>query len=139
MWLMMCCHIPHHRTYRLHHLPFPKRNFNGRANALDKTTPIAGQKPIILIPRNCGNVTDGYKNLLNNPEISMADEKCAIPEWLSPSRKARCRDGLVTGFFSQASLRGSVRVVTAPRALSYFVMGIPALEGLVLGIDGDYP
>lgn len=61
MWLMMCCRIPHHRTYRLHYRPFPKRNFSGRANSLDKMTPIERQKPIISIPRNCGNVTDGYK------------------------------------------------------------------------------
>ena len=43
----------------------------------------------------------------------------------------------MTGFIIQASLRDRVRVVAAPRTLSYFVMGIPALEGLILDIDGD--
>jgi len=47
--------------------------------------PIGGQKLIISIPSNCGNVTDSYKNMLKNREISMVDEKHTILEWLSLS------------------------------------------------------
>jgi len=45
---------------------------------------VAGQQPAILMNSNCGNVTDSYKNVWNNCDISIADEKRAILEWLSP-------------------------------------------------------
>ena len=38
----------------------------------------------ININRNVGNVTDSYKNVWNNCEISVSDEKRQILEWLSP-------------------------------------------------------
>jgi len=44
----------------------------------------AYQNPAITINQNVGNVTDSYKNVWNNYEISMSDEKRQILEWLSP-------------------------------------------------------
>ena len=41
------------------------------------------QKSTITINQNVGNVTDSYKNVWNNCEISMLDEKRQILEWLS--------------------------------------------------------
>jgi len=46
--------------------------------------PIARRNPVISITSNSGNVTDSYKNVWNNCEISVADEKRAVLEWLSP-------------------------------------------------------
>ena len=48
--------------------------------------PIARQTPIVSININYGNVTDSYKNVWNNCDIpvSVADEKRAVLEWLSP-------------------------------------------------------
>jgi len=46
--------------------------------------PIARQGPFISMTNNCGNVTDSYKNVWNNYGISIADEKRAVLEWLSP-------------------------------------------------------
>ena len=46
--------------------------------------PTAGQKSLISITSNCGNVTDSYKNVWNNYDISLADEKRTVLEWLSP-------------------------------------------------------
>lgn len=46
--------------------------------------PAAGQNPVISVTRNCGNVTDSYNTVWNNCDISVADEKRAILEWLSP-------------------------------------------------------
>ena len=40
--------------------------------------------PAVNINRNVGNVTDSYKNVWNNCEISVSDEKRQILEWLSP-------------------------------------------------------
>ena len=40
--------------------------------------------PAISIASNCGNITDSYKNVWNNYDISIADEKRAVLEWLSP-------------------------------------------------------
>ena len=51
---------------------------------LDEMNSVAGQQPAILMNSNCGNVTDSYKNVWNNCDISIADEKRAILEWLSP-------------------------------------------------------
>ena len=44
--------------------------------------PIAGQKNVVSITTNTGNVTDSYNNVWNNCEI--ADKKRAVLEWLSP-------------------------------------------------------
>ena len=44
----------------------------------------AYHKPIININQNVGNVTDSYKNVWNNYEISVPDERSQILEWLSP-------------------------------------------------------
>ena len=38
----------------------------------------------VSINRNVGNVTDSYKNVWNNCEILVSDEKRQILEWLSP-------------------------------------------------------
>lgn len=46
--------------------------------------PIVRQNPVISINSNCGNVTYSYKNMWNNCNISVADEKRTIMEWLSP-------------------------------------------------------
>jgi len=45
---------------------------------------IAHRDPVISITSNCGNVTDSYKNVWNNCDISIADKKRAVMEWLSP-------------------------------------------------------
>ena len=45
----------------------------------------AYQKPAIHINQNVGNVTDSYKNVWNNCEILISDEKRQILEWLSPT------------------------------------------------------
>ena len=58
-------------------------NFN-KAGTLDEMDPIAHRNPIISITSNCGNVTDSYKSVWNNCDISIADEKRAVLEWLSP-------------------------------------------------------
>ena len=42
------------------------------------------RNPVISITSNCGNVTDSYKNVWNNYDISVTDEKRAVLEWLSP-------------------------------------------------------
>jgi len=44
----------------------------------------AYQRQTITINQNVGNVTDSYKNVWNNCEITMSDEKRRILEWLSP-------------------------------------------------------
>ena len=44
----------------------------------------AYQNPTIIINTNVGNATDSYKNVWNNCEISVSDEKRQILEWLSP-------------------------------------------------------
>ena len=44
----------------------------------------AYQNPTININSNVGNVTDSYKSVWNNCEISVSDEKRQILEWLSP-------------------------------------------------------
>jgi len=51
---------------------------------LDEMNPARGQNPVISINSNCGNIIDSYKTVWNNCEISVADEKRAILEWLSP-------------------------------------------------------
>lgn len=38
----------------------------------------------VTINSNVGNVTDSYKNVWNNCQISLRDEKREILEWLSP-------------------------------------------------------
>ena len=59
----------------------------------------AYQKPTITINQNVGNVTDSYKNVWNNCQIS--DEKRQILEWLSPmaprERHRAVREGRVEG------------------------------------------
>lgn len=44
---------------------------------------MARQNPVISITSNCGNVTDSYKNVWNNCDISVTDEKRAVLEWIS--------------------------------------------------------
>ena len=44
----------------------------------------AYQTSTININQNVGNVTDSYRNVWNNCEISVSDEKRQILEWLSP-------------------------------------------------------
>jgi len=46
--------------------------------------PITPQNPAISITSNTGNVSNSYNNVWNNCDISVADEKRAILEWLSP-------------------------------------------------------
>ena len=72
--------IPQHPPY----LPFPRTNFNNKADRLDEMDPTARQDPVISITNNCGNVTDSYNQVWNNCDISIADEKRAVLEWLSP-------------------------------------------------------
>jgi len=59
------------------------------------------RNPTITINENVGNVTDSYKNVWNNCEISVADEKRQILEWLSPmvprERHQSVREGRVDG------------------------------------------
>ena len=50
----------------------------------DKMGSTAYQKPSVNINNNVGNVTDSYKNIWNNCEISVLDVKRHILEWLSP-------------------------------------------------------
>ena len=42
------------------------------------------QNPSITVNSNVGNVIDSYKNVWNNCEILVSDEKRQILEWLSP-------------------------------------------------------
>ena len=57
------------------------------------------QNPTITINQNVGNVTESYKNVWNNCQIS--DEKRQILEWLSPmaarERHQAVREGRVAG------------------------------------------
>ena len=59
----------------------------------------AYQNPTITVNQNVGNVTDSYKNVWNNCEISGLDEKRQILEWLSPmaprERHQAVREGRV--------------------------------------------
>ena len=63
---------------------FLRTNFNEKTDTLHEMNPIAGQKPVVSIISHCGNVTDSYNNVWNNCDISIADEKRAVLEWLSP-------------------------------------------------------
>ena len=72
-------------TEHQHRLPsFLRMNFNHRTGTLDQMNPIADRNPFITVNSNCGNITDSYKNVWNNCDISVADEKRAVLEWLSP-------------------------------------------------------
>jgi len=61
----------------------------------------ANQNSTININQNVGNVTDSYKNVWNNYQISVSDEKRQILEWLSPmaprERHQAVREGRVDG------------------------------------------
>ena len=46
--------------------------------------PVAHRNRVVSINNNCGNVTDSYKNVWNNCNISVPDEKRQVLEWLSP-------------------------------------------------------
>ena len=46
---------------------------------------VAGQKSVISITSNSGNVTGSYNNVWNNCDISVSEEKRAVLEWLSPT------------------------------------------------------
>jgi len=65
----------------------------------------AYQNSTITINQNVGNVTDSYKNVWNNYEISVSDEKRQILEWLSPmaprGRHQAVREGRVDGVGSR--------------------------------------
>ena len=65
-------------------LSFSITNFKTNTAMRDELDPIAHQNPVISITRNCGNITDSYNKVLNNCDISIADEKRAVLEWLSP-------------------------------------------------------
>jgi len=87
--LEMCCSnstpaksIDYHTSTP--YLPFPRPNFNNKTDRLGEMDPIARQDPIFSITSNCGNVTDSHNNVWNNCDISIADEKRAVLEWLSP-------------------------------------------------------
>jgi len=67
-------HYPHLQTATL------KRQNDKR----DKMGSSAYQTPTVTINSNIGNVTDSYKNVWNNCEISVLDERRQILEWLSP-------------------------------------------------------
>jgi len=61
----------------------------------------AYKTPAITTNQNVGNVTDSYKNVWNNCEIFVSDEKRQILEWLSPmaprGRHQAVREGRVEG------------------------------------------
>ena len=46
--------------------------------------PTAPRRPAISITNDCGNVRNYNHNVWNNCDISVADEKRAVLEWLSP-------------------------------------------------------
>ena len=64
--------------------PFPTTHFNKKTDTLSKMNSFAHHNPVISITSNCGNVTDSYKNVWNNCDISVTDEKRSLLEWLSP-------------------------------------------------------
>jgi len=67
------------------YLPFLKPDFNNKTDTLGEMDPLAPQDPIISITSNCGNVRNSNNNnVWNNCDISVADEKRAVLEWLSP-------------------------------------------------------
>ena len=59
------------------------------------------QNPSFTINVNGGNVTDSDRDVRNNREISIPDEKCQILEWVSPlaprERHQAIRKGRVDG------------------------------------------
>ena len=92
--------------------------------------------PIISITSNCGNVTDSYKNVLNNCDISVTDEKRFLLKWLSPleprerhhaigvNRMAGVGDWLlITNEFIQWNQGGD----GTAKPVLFFVMEIPVL------------
>jgi len=50
----------------------------------ERIATLSGMNSAFSINSNYGNVTDSYKNVWNNCDISVADEKRAVLEWLSP-------------------------------------------------------
>jgi len=95
IWLAMCCHIPHPPKKKLSAprvpynistpcLSFWRTSFSKTNRTPNEMDPIARRDPVISITSHCGNVTGSYNNVLNNCDISIADEKRAILEWLSP-------------------------------------------------------
>jgi len=46
--------------------------------------PVARHDRIVSITSNCSNVTGSYNSVRNNCDISIADKKHALLEWLSP-------------------------------------------------------
>ena len=89
--VLMCCSIStslQSIDYRYHTsitcLPLPRTHFNEKNEALKDMNSAAHQNPTISITSNCGNITDSCKNVWNNCDISIADEKSAVLEWLSP-------------------------------------------------------
>ena len=78
----MCCSISAlTKSINYHtsppYLPFPKTYFTKNLILM------ARQNPVISIASNCGNVTDSYKNVWNNCDITVTDEKRAVLEWIS--------------------------------------------------------
>ena len=57
---------------------------NKKNDKRDTMGSAAYQNPSITVNSNIGNVIDSYKNVWNNCEISVPDEKRQILEWLSP-------------------------------------------------------
>ena len=89
MRLEMCCSISTPARPIDYHtstpcLPFPRPNFNNKTDTLDEMNQIVLQEPLISITSNSRNVTDSHNNVWNNCDISVADEKRVILEWLSP-------------------------------------------------------
>ena len=63
----------------------PESEFQQENCSLDEMNPITRQKPIISINNDCGDdVTDSFGDVWINCDISVADEKRAILDWLSP-------------------------------------------------------
>ena len=91
---------PFNRKYEqhLHHRHCRQRN-NTDMRLPTGSAPY--QDLTITINKNVGNVTDSYKNVWNNCEISVSDEKRQILEWLSPmaprERHQAVREGRVDG------------------------------------------
>jgi len=63
---------------------FRRSNLQEKLDTPEKMNPTAGQNTLISLTSNCGNVTDSYKTVLNNCEISIANEKHVLLKWLSP-------------------------------------------------------
>jgi len=89
MRLEMCFSISTPAESIVYHTPtpyltFPRPNFNNKTDTLDEMDRVARQGTTLSITSNCGNVTGSYNKVWKNCDISIADEKRAVLEWLSP-------------------------------------------------------